>query len=38
MYDKTGEELKVIEGILISLSEQGYKFVDVNELLELEYK
>ena len=32
MYDQTGKELKVIEGILQSLSEEGYKFVTVNEL------
>jgi peptidoglycan-N-acetylglucosamine deacetylase len=32
MYDKTGNELKTIEGILDSLSKKGYKFVTVNEL------
>jgi chitin deacetylase len=35
MYDKTGDELKTIKGILQSLSKQGYKFVTVNELQEL---
>ncbi|ULT54671.1 polysaccharide deacetylase family protein [Neobacillus drentensis] len=32
MYDKSGEELKTIKGILQSLSNKGYKFVTVNEL------
>jgi peptidoglycan-N-acetylglucosamine deacetylase len=32
MYDKTGNELKTIEGILISLTKEGYRFVTVNEL------
>jgi peptidoglycan-N-acetylglucosamine deacetylase len=32
MYDRTGEELKTIEGVLKALTEQGYKFVTVNEL------
>jgi len=32
MYDKTGEELKTIEGILKSLSDDGYTFVTVNDL------
>ncbi|WP_308639706.1 polysaccharide deacetylase family protein [Paenibacillus silvisoli] len=34
MYDKTGQELQVIEGILDALSRQGYRFVTVNELQE----
>lgn len=32
MYDKTGEELKTIEGILKFLSDDGYTFVTVNDL------
>jgi peptidoglycan/xylan/chitin deacetylase (PgdA/CDA1 family) len=32
MYDKTGNELKTIEGILNSLTKEGYRFVTVNEL------
>ena len=35
MYDQTGKELQVIEGILQSLSEEGYRFVTVNELQKL---
>jgi peptidoglycan-N-acetylglucosamine deacetylase len=35
MYDNTGNELKVIEGILKHLSEKGYEFVTVNELQKL---
>lgn len=35
MYDKSGEELKTIKGILRSLSNKGYKFVTVNELQEM---
>lgn len=35
MYDNTGEELKTIKGILQALSDEGYKFVTVNELLQL---
>jgi chitin deacetylase len=35
MYDNTGNELKVIEGILKRLSEEGYEFVTVNELQKL---
>lgn len=35
MYDKTGDELKVIQGILDALSKQGYRFVTVNELIQL---
>ncbi|WP_166000337.1 polysaccharide deacetylase family protein [Bacillus sp. Cs-700] len=38
MYDKTGEELKAIEGIIQSLSNKGYKFVTVNELQSLSVK
>lgn len=32
MYDETGEELKTLEGILEKLSEEGYRFITVNEL------
>ena len=35
MYDQTGEELKTIQGLLQSLSKQGYKFITVNELQKL---
>lgn len=35
MYDNSGEELKAIKGILQSLSGEGYKFITVNQLLEL---
>lgn len=35
MYDKSGEELKTIEGVLNILSQEGYKFVTVNELQEM---
>ncbi|MGG4169296.1 polysaccharide deacetylase family protein [Rossellomorea vietnamensis] len=35
MYDKTGEEMRALEGIIQSLSNQGYTFVTVNELQEL---
>ncbi|RAV09916.1 polysaccharide deacetylase family protein [Paenibacillus contaminans] len=35
MYDKTGEELLAIEGILQALSNEGYRFVSVDELQEL---
>lgn len=35
MYDRSGEELKTIKGILQTLSDQGYKFVTVNELRKL---
>ena len=38
MYDKTGEELKALEGIIQSLLNQGYSFVTVNELQELDGK
>ncbi|WP_134701253.1 polysaccharide deacetylase family protein [Ammoniphilus sp. YIM 78166] len=33
MYDSTGNELKVIEGILESLTEKGFEFVTVEELI-----
>jgi chitin deacetylase len=36
MYDNTGEELKTIQGIVQSLSKEGYKFVTVNELQKLQ--
>jgi len=36
MYDHSGEELRTIEGILQTLSKEGYKFVTVNELQSLE--
>ena len=32
MYNETGEELKTIEGILKTLSAEGYRFITVNEL------
>ena len=32
MYDETGEELKTLEGILKTLSAEGYRFITVNEL------
>jgi len=32
MYDHSGKELQAIEGILKELSDEGYKFVTVNEL------
>jgi peptidoglycan-N-acetylglucosamine deacetylase len=35
MYDQTGEELQAIEEILQKLTNDGYKFVTVNELQEL---
>jgi peptidoglycan-N-acetylglucosamine deacetylase len=35
MYDKTGEELSTIEGVLKALSLEGYKFITVNELQEM---
>ncbi len=35
MYDDTGKELKVIEGVLDHLSKEGYQFVTVNELQKL---
>ena len=38
MYDKSGEELKAIEGIIQSLSNKGYKFLTVNELQSLSDK
>ncbi|MDX8342605.1 polysaccharide deacetylase family protein [Rossellomorea sp. YZS02] len=36
MYDRTGEELKTLEGVIQSLAEEGYEFVTVNELQGLE--
>jgi peptidoglycan-N-acetylglucosamine deacetylase len=36
MYDRTGEELRTIRGILQSLSKEGYKFITVNELQKVE--
>lgn len=38
MYDNSGDELKAIEGILKTLSEDGYSFVTVNELQDLGLK
>ncbi|QNG58234.1 polysaccharide deacetylase family protein [Bacillus sp. PAMC26568] len=38
MNDETGNELKVIEGIINSLSEEGYEFVTVNELQKFDIK
>ncbi|PEJ58319.1 polysaccharide deacetylase [Bacillus sp. AFS002410] len=38
MYDKTGKELATIKGILDLLSNEGYKFVTVNELQKLKDK
>lgn len=35
MYDETGGEMRALEGIIQSLSNQGYTFVTVNELQEL---
>lgn len=35
MYDETGEELKTLEGILKTLSTEGYRFITVNELQEM---
>ncbi|PAE31298.1 polysaccharide deacetylase family protein [Bacillus sp. 7884-1] len=35
MYDQTGGEIQAIEGILRELTEEGYKFVTVDELQEL---
>ncbi|MCM3365011.1 MULTISPECIES: polysaccharide deacetylase family protein [Bacillaceae] len=35
MYDETGEEIRAIEGILKTLTEEGYTFITVNELQEL---
>lgn len=35
MYDQSGDELKTIEGILKDLTVEGYKFVTVNELQEV---
>lgn len=36
MYDRSGQELKAIKGILETLSKEGYQFITVNELQELE--
>ena len=36
MYDHSGEALRTIEGILQSLSKEGFQFVTVNELQQLE--
>lgn len=38
MYDNTGDELNAIEGILKTLSKDGYSFVTVNELQDLDRK
>jgi len=38
MYDKTDEELEAIEGIVQSLSAEGYRFVTVNELQKFQMK
>lgn len=35
MYDQTGAQLEVIEGILARLSEEGYSFVTIGELKDL---
>jgi peptidoglycan-N-acetylglucosamine deacetylase len=35
MYDKTGDEMKTVEGILQTLSKEGYEFITVNELQEM---
>jgi len=35
MYDQTGEEIQAIEDILKELTNEGYKFVTVDELQEL---
>ncbi|BCB03679.1 polysaccharide deacetylase family protein [Bacillus sp. KH172YL63] len=34
MYDKSGQEIKVLDEILSALSKEGYTFVTVNELLQ----
>ncbi|WP_400246838.1 polysaccharide deacetylase family protein [Niallia sp. JL1B1071] len=36
MYDQKGEEIKAIEGILKTLTEEGYTFITVNELQQLD--
>jgi peptidoglycan/xylan/chitin deacetylase (PgdA/CDA1 family) len=36
MYDNNGEELKAITGILQTLSKEGYKFINVNDLQKLQ--
>lgn len=38
MYKSRTESLEAVEGIITSLKEQGYTFVTVSELLELENK
>ncbi|MFJ8090561.1 polysaccharide deacetylase family protein [Lysinibacillus sp. NPDC095746] len=38
MYDKTGQALQTIEGILQELSKKGYTFITVNELQDLKDK
>ncbi|WP_433747229.1 polysaccharide deacetylase family protein [Falsibacillus pallidus] len=38
MYDHTGDEIRVIEGILDDLSNEGYTFVTVNELQNMDGK
>jgi peptidoglycan-N-acetylglucosamine deacetylase len=35
MYDKSGDEIQVLEGILAALTKEGYSFVTVNELQKL---
>lgn len=37
MYDRTGNELQVVETILDQLTNEGYRFVTVNELQEILY-
>ncbi|MBM7653361.1 polysaccharide deacetylase family protein [Neobacillus cucumis] len=32
MYDHTGNELKTIQGIIVGLTKEGYRFITVNEL------
>jgi peptidoglycan-N-acetylglucosamine deacetylase len=38
MYDKSGDEIQVLEGILAALTKEGYSFVTVNELQKLNTK
>ena len=38
MYDQTGGEIQAIEDILRELTNEGYKFVTVDELQELSFK
>lgn len=35
-YDKSGEEIEAIKGIIETLTKEGYKFVTVEELMQLE--